>query len=273
MIDVHCHLNLHKFDGDYNEAIDRAKKAGLEIIINTGTSIPSSRKAIELAHSYNNLYAIVGIHPHHADKTDKEFEGELQTDWYEKLEEMLKEPKVVGIGEIGMDYFQYKSNGIVETKLQEDVFIKQIELAHKYNLPLQIHNRLAGEDVIRILKDHKNLLKVDYPGMFHCFAGTTEVLKDALDLGFMIGFDGNITYPGLAPKETVMLSELATLTPLDRIVTETDSPFLTPIPFRGSRNEPSHVILVGEFLAKIKGISFEEIDKQTTHNAKTLFGL
>ena len=273
MIDVHCHLNLHKFDEDYDEAIVRAHEKGVEIIINTGTSLPSSRKAIELASSYDNLYAIVGIHPHHADKTDKEFEGELQIDWYEQLEDMLKEPKVVGIGEVGMDYFQYKSNGIVEKQLQEAIFIKQIELAHTYKLPLQIHNRLAGGDVIRILKEHKELLKDDYPGMFHCFAGTKDVLKDALDLGFMIGFDGNITYPGFAPKETVMLSELAKLTPIEKMVTETDSPFLSPVPFRGSRNEPSHVILVGEFLAEIKGVSFEEINQQTTQNAKTLFGL
>lgn len=273
MIDVHCHLNLHKFDEDYDDAIKRAHEKGVEIIINTGTSIPSSRRAIDLAHQYQNLYAIVGIHPHHADKTDKEFEGELQSDWLEKLEEMLKQQKVVGVGEIGMDYFSYKSNGIVEKNLQEKIFIQQIELAHMYNKPLQIHNRLAGEDVIEILKTHRHLLKNEYPGMFHCFAGTTKVLHEALDLGFMIGFDGNITYPGLAPKETVMLSELAKHTPIDRIVTETDSPFLSPVPFRGSRNEPSHVILVGEFLAKIKAVSFAEINQQTTLNAKILFGL
>ena len=273
MIDVHCHLNLHKFDEDFDEAITKASEKGVEIIINTGTSIPSSRKAIDLAHIYDNLYAIVGIHPHHADKTDRKFEGELQVDWLEKLRIMMEEPKVVGVGEIGMDYFQYKSNGVVEKRLQEEVFVQQIELAHTYNKPIQIHNRLAGEDVIRILKDHKQLLKHNYPGMFHCFAGTIQVLNAALDLGFMIGFDGNITYPGFAPKETVMLSELAKLTPIERIVTETDSPFLSPIPFRGSRNEPSHVILVGEFLAEIKGVSFKEINQQTTQNAKTLFGL
>lgn len=273
MIDVHCHLNLHAFDEDYEPVIQQAHKEGVEIIINTGTSVPSSRKAVTLATTYPNLYAIVGIHPHHADKTDKEFEGELQTDWEEKIIELAKHPKVVGIGEIGMDYYSYKSNGIVEKKLQEEVFITQIEIAHTLNKPLQIHNRLAGEDVIRILKLHKHLLKQDFPGMFHCFAGSMEVLKSALEMGFMIGFDGNITYPGLAPKETVALSELAKQTPLERIVTETDSPFLTPIPFRGTRNTPSRVIIVGEFIAKIKGVSFEELNHVTTKNAKTLFNI
>lgn len=273
MIDVHCHLNLHAFDNDYDTPIHNAKADGVSVIINTGTSIPSSRKAVELAANYDNLYAIVGIHPHHADKTDKEFEGELQNDWVEKLTELIQKPKVVGVGEIGLDYFRYKSNGIVEKKLQEEVLVTQLELAHTYNKPIQIHNRLAREDVITLLKKHKHLLRQNYPGMFHCFAGSFEVLHDALELGFMIGFDGNITYPGLAPKETVALSDLAIATPLDRIVTETDSPFLTPIPFRGSRNEPKHVILVGKHLAHLKGVTFEEIDVQTTQNAKLLFGI
>jgi TatD DNase family protein len=273
MIDAHCHLNFHAFDNDVDDVIKRAHEKGIEIIINVGTSIPSSRKAIELAEKYEHLYAIVGIHPHHADKTDKEFEGELQIDWQEKLEKMIQHPKVVGIGEIGMDYFYYQSNGIVEKKLQEEVFIAQIELAHKYNKPLQIHNRLAGHDVVAILRRNKHLLKQNNPGMFHCFAGDLEVHKGALDLGFCIGFDGNSTYPGLAPKETVLLSDIAKATPLDRMITETDSPYLSPVPLRGTRNQPKNVIIVGEFLANLKGVSFEEFSEITTKNTKTLFGL
>lgn len=273
MIDVHCHLNLHKFDTDFDEAVTRANAAGVTTIINTGTSIPSSKKAVELASRYDTLYAIVGIHPHHADKTDKEFEGELQTDWVEKLEQLLQQPKVVGVGEIGMDYFSYTSNGIVEKKLQEAVFVTQLELAHTYHKPVQIHNRLAGKDVIAILKQHKHLLKQDMPGMFHCFAGDFAVLSDALKLGFFIGFDGNITYPGIPPKETVKLSDLAKQTPLDRILTETDSPFLSPVPLRGSRNEPKNVILVGEELARIKGVSYGELAEITSKNAKRLFAI
>lgn len=273
MIDVHCHLNFHAFEKDFKEVAKKAFDSGVSRIINTGTSIVSSKKAVDLAQETKDFYAIIGIHPHHADKTDKEFEGILQTNWIEKLEKMAKNPKVIGIGEIGLDYFSYKSNGVVEKKLQKEVFEAQIELSHKLNLPLQIHGRLAGKDILEILNHHKNILKTDFPGMFHCFAGDLKILKGALNLGFFIGFDGNLTYPGLAPKETIKLSEIALKTPLEKIVTETDSPFLTPIPLRGSRNEPKNVIIVGEFLAKIKNISFEKLDKITTENAIKLFNL
>ncbi len=270
MIDVHCHLNLHAFDNDFDEVARRAFDAGVKIIVNTGTSIPSSRRAIELANKYDNMYAIVGVHPHHADKADVEFEGELQNDWFEQLKKLAVEPKAIGIGEIGLDYHTYKSNGIVDPKVQEVAFRKQIELAIELKLPLQIHNRQAGEDVIRILSEYKNKF-CDPPGMFHCFAGTAEVLRDALELGFYIGFDGNVTYPGIAPGETVALSELAKKVPLDRIMTETDSPFLTPVPLRGSRNEPKNVIIIGEYLASQKGVSFLEFEKTVEDNFEKLF--
>lgn len=267
MIDVHCHLNFHAYATDYDECITRAKEKGVSTIINVGTKIDSSEKAVELAQKYKNLYAIVGIHPHHADKQDTD------SNWLQELEQLAIQPKVVGIGEIGLDYYRYQSNGIVDPEMQKEFFEKQLELAHKVHLPIQIHNRHAGKDILEILEHHKNLLLNDRPGMFHCFAGSPEILKQALNLGFMIGFDGNSTYPGLAPLETTSLSELAKLTPLDRMVTETDSPFLTPVPHRGTRNEPSYVILVGEFLAKLKGISLEELDNQTTQNAIKLFNL
>lgn len=273
MIDVHCHLNLHAFDTDYDAVIDRSLSSSVTAIINTGTSLASSKKAVQLAHQYDQLYAIVGIHPHHADKTDAVFEGELSDNWKEDLHTLAQDAKVVGIGEIGLDYFRYQSNGIVEKTLQEEVFIAQIELAHTVNKPLQIHNRLAGEDVIDVLKRHRHLLRQHNPGMFHCFAGSMDVLHDALDLGFMIGFDGNITYPGLAPKETVSLSDIARHTPLDHIVVETDSPFLTPVPHRGKRNEPQYVILVAEYLARLHNVSTDEMDAITTKNARQLFGL
>ena len=262
MIDVHCHLNFKSFTEDYDEVIQRALAKGVKRIINVGTSLESSQWAVELANKYDELYAIVGIHPHHADK--------VQHDWIGKLENIALHPKVLAIGEIGMDFYSYKSNGIVDPAVQEDVFVKQIHLANKLKLPLQIHNRQAGEKVIEVLRKHKDLLQ-NPPGMFHCFAGTTEVLKSALQMGFAIGFDGNSTYDGLAPGETVTLSELATLTPLDRIVTETDSPYLTPLPHRGSRNEPSYVILVAAHLANLKHVSLAEFEKQVDTNARTIF--
>lgn len=267
MIDVHCHLNFHAFKHDFDEVIKRAQGKGVEKIINVGTKIDSSETAVELAEKYDNLYAIVGVHPHHADKID------LGENWVSSLENLVKKPKVVGIGEIGLDYFSYKSNGIVDPKLQKELFETQIELAYHAKLPIQIHGRHAGKDILEMLNHHKNILQTDNPGMFHCFAGDLDILKGALELGFCIGFDGNSTYPGLAPGETIALSEIAKATPLDRIVTETDSPFLTPIPFRGSRNEPSHVIIVGQFLAQVKNIPFEEMAEKTTQNAKRIFQL
>ncbi len=268
MIDVHCHLNFHSFEKDYDVVIKQAYAAGVTKIINVGTKIDSSEHAVKLAQQYENLYAIVGVHPHHADKQ------ELSSDWITQLETLAKQQKVVAIGEIGLDYFSYKSNGIVDPKLQKDVFEQQIMLAHKLKLPLQIHNRHAGKDkdTLEILNHHKSYL-LSLPGMFHCFAGDMDVLKGVLNLGFYVGFDGNITYKGLAPGEKVSLSELAKTTPIDRIVTETDSPYLTPEPHRGTRNMPQYVIIVGETIAKIKGLTFEQVREHTTSNAIQLFKL
>lgn len=264
MVDVHCHLNFHAFKDDVDEVINDARAAGVATIINTGTKLDSSQSAVDLAKHYNNLYAIVGIHPHHADK--------LEENWEATLREIARQPKVVAIGEIGLDYHSYASNGIVDPKIQKDIFETQIQIAYELHLPLQIHNRLAGKDIVEILQHHRNLLQT-IPGMFHCFAGSVEILKIILSMGFYVGFDGNLTYPGLAPGETTTLSELAKTTPLDRIVTETDSPYLTPIPHRGERNMPTYIPLIVNEIAKIKHISADEVDKQTTGNAKVLFSL
>lgn len=262
MIDVHCHLQFHAFHNDYDAVAKRAFEAGITRIINVGTKIDSSQHAVELAEKYEHMYAIVGIHPHHADKPE---EG-----WDEELERLAQHKKVLAIGEVGMDYFKYKSNGIVEPKLQRHVFEKQIEIAHKFGLPLQIHQRHANDDVIEILEYHKSSL-LPIPGMFHCFAGSFAFLKKALDMGFFIGFDGNTTYPGRAPGETTDLKDIAQKTPMDRIVVETDSPFLTPIPYRGERNEPAYILHTAKFLAALRKISYEQFVEQTTKNVYTIF--
>jgi TatD DNase family protein len=265
MIDSHCHLNFHKFENDFDDVIKRATEAGVHTIINTGTQISSSTWAIDLAKKYENLYAVIGIHPHHADK--------VEADWLEKLENLATHPKVIGIGECGMDYYNYKSNGIVDPAVQKDIFIKQLELAHKLNLPLQIHSRNedARKEVIKILTYHKHLLQA-VPGMFHCMAGTKESLKATLDLGFYVGFDGNSMYAGLPPDEPMNLKELLEYAPLERIVVETDSPYLTPLPYRGKRNEPANAIIVAKFLAEQKKVSLEELIEQTDKNVYTVFG-
>lgn len=269
MVDVHCHLNFHIFEKDHDRVIKDAFVAGVTKIINVGTKIDSSMLAVELAQKYDNLYAIVGVHPHHADK--------LEDDWIKQLEQLVllcgtKKAKVVGIGEIGMDYYRYKSNGIVDKALQSEVFIKQIELAHKLKLPLQIHNRHAGNDILDVLINHKSKI-LNPPGMFHCFSGNIELLKKVLDLGFYIGFDGNITYKGLAAGEDTVLADLVRFAPLDRILIETDSPFLTPIPYRGTRNEPKYAIIVAQFIAQLKGVSVAEVIAQTIKNSHTIFSL
>jgi len=265
MIDVHCHLNFHSFADDTPNVVKRAVNSGVTHIVNVGTKLDSSQLAVDLAERYENLYAIVGIHPHHADKHDEE--------WVPKLRVIaLSSKKVIGIGEVGMDYYSYASNGIVDPKVQKETFEAQIELASELGLPLQIHNRQAGEDVIEILSYHKNLLRT-IPGMFHCFAASKEVLKAALNLGFYIGFDGNITYKGIAKGESVPLPELASFVPVDRLLVETDSPFLTPIPYRGQRNEPAHAVLVARFLAELKGISYNELEEAIYNSFEAIFGI
>lgn len=270
MIDVHCHLNFHKFDADVDDVIKRAKDAGVTKIVNTGASIPSSRKCVELAQQYDDLYAIVGIHPHHADKTDVEFEGILVDDWIQELEKLAQGPKVIGIGEIGMDYFRYKSNGIVDSAEQSLAFREQIELSIRLKLPLQIHTRLAWNDTLNILLEYKSKFQ-DPPGMFHCFSGDLEFTKRVLDAGFYLGFDGNITYKGIPPGETTELSELVKYAPLDRILVETDSPFLTPTPLRGQRNEPKNAIIIGEYIGQLKNIPYTSIQQAVYDNFNSLF--
>jgi len=273
MIDAHCHLNFQSFEKDCDAVIKQAFKAGVTKIINVGTKLDSSEKAIELAQKYDSpnppagggeLYATVGIHPHHADK--------LETDWLESLKKLAKHSKVIAIGETGLDYFSYKSNAVTDPKLQKDLFIKQIELAYELKLPLQIHNRQAGKDIINVLMDHKSYL-LNKPGIFHCFAGSIEILKSALQMGFYVGFDGNITYKGLAPGEATDLKDLAKYAPIDRIITETDSPYLAPEPKRGHRNMPEYVIITAGFIAKLKGLTFQEFELKTTENAELLFKL
>lgn len=262
MVDTHCHLNFHAFEKDRNEAIKSAFEKGVTKIIVPGSNLDSSKLAVEIAEKYDSIYATVGLHPHHADKFEK--------DWQSELEKMARHPKVVAIGETGLDYYRYKSNGITNKKLQREIFIKQIETSQRVKLPLMVHNRQAGWDIVEILKKNKNNL-LNPPGMFHCFSGDLNLLKDVLNLGFYIGFDGNITYKGIAPGENTGLKELVKKTPLDRILTETDSPFLAPEPHREEKNKPEYVIIVGKFIAEIKGLEFEEVRNQTTSNAEELF--
>jgi len=265
MIDAHCHLQFSAFKDDLSEVIKKANENSVDIIINSSSSLESSKGAVELAEKYENLYAIVGIHPHDADK--------LNHDWDKELISIARSSeKVVGIGEIGLDYYSHDSSKIVDPKIQKEIFIRQIEIANELKLPLQIHNRQAGNDILEILEEHKTKLQ-KVPGMFHCMSGNIEFLKRVLNLGFYVGFDGNITYDGIAKGEDTPLPVLVKEAPIEKIVTETDAPYLSPIPYRGSRNIPSHVIIVGENIAKIKEIDKKEVEQVTSKNVRKIFNL
>lgn len=250
-IDTHCHLDFPEYDTDRSTVIARAKDEGIGYIINIGSSLTGSQKSVELARQYDFIYATVGLHPHEADKFTPEIQKTLET--------LAGEEKVVAIGEIGLDYYKNYSSKENQRKL----FTIMLGLAKKLDLPIVIHNRQADADVLAMLKPllpHKITL--------HCFSGDEDFLKTCLDLGFFVSFTCNITY-----KKAEGLRSLVKIMPLERLFLETDAPFLSPEGFRGKRNEPLQVKLLAEEVARIKGISLEEVAGATTDNAKTFFDL
>ena len=251
LIDTHCHLDFPEFDNDRDEVIQRAKNQGIDYIINIGSSLEGSRKSLELSRQYDFIYATVGCHPHEADR----FDSELQS----ALEQLSKKDKVVAIGEVGLDY--YKNYSKVEN--QKALFISLVKLAKGSGLPLVIHNRQAQENTLKILKE-----AIPVKAVVHCFSGDENFLKECLGLGFFISFTCNITY-----KKAENLRALVKITPLDRLLLETDAPFLPPEGFRGKRNEPLYVKYLAQELARIKEVSVEEVAQITTDNAKRFFNL
>ena len=249
LIDTHCHLDFPEFAQDQDEVISRAKEKGVGFIINIGSSLKGSQESIELSKRYDFIYATVGLHPHEADNFDSQAET--------TLENLVRNEKVVAIGETGLDYFKNYS----KAENQKKLFISLVKLAKDLNLPLIIHSRQAQDDTLKILKEAMPIKAV-----VHCFSGGDDFLKKCLDLGFFISFTCNITYP-----KAENLRNLVKETPIDRLFLETDAPFLPPQELRGKRNEPAFVeILAGEF-ARIKEISVEEVAKITTENAKNFF--
>ncbi|MGL5961014.1 MAG: TatD family hydrolase [Cetobacterium sp.] len=249
LVDTHCHLDNEQFDLDRLEVIDRIKEK-LEFCVNIGYDLKSSDVSLKLAKKNDFIYATVGIHP-----TDiSDYNDEIE----QKLEEMAKDSKVVAIGEIGLDY-----HWMTEPKeVQQDIFKKQLQLAQRVNKPVVIHTRDAMEDTVNILKEFPEI-----KGVIHCYPGSVETAKILIDR-FYLGIGGTLTFKNA--KKTV---EVVKDIPLDRIVLETDAPYLTPIPFRGKRNEPIYVQYVAEKIAEIKEISLEEVIKVTTENAKKLYNI
>ncbi|WP_026585208.1 TatD family hydrolase [Bacillus sp. J33] len=251
--DTHAHLNAEQYNEDLTEVIDRALSEGVSNIVVVGFDRPTIEKAMELTEKYDFIYASVGWHP--VDAIDMS-EEDLQ--W---IEELSQHPKVVALGEMGLDYYWDKS----PKDIQKDVFRKQIRLAKKVKLPIVIHNRDATADIVEILKEEG---AGEVGGIMHCFSGSPETAKECADMNFYISLGGPVTF-----KNAKKPKEVADVIPLEKLLIETDCPYLTPHPFRGKRNEPSYVKLVAEQIAEIKGISVEEVASATTENAKKLFGI
>jgi len=250
-IDTHCHLDFPEFDPDRDEVLRQSRESGVSIIINIGSSLEGSRRAVELARRYDAVFATVGIHPHEADGFQKQQEAALR--------KLAKNDKVVAIGEVGLDY--YKNYSRAEN--QRPLFVALVKLAKDLNLPLIIHTRQAQNDTLDILKKYLPLQAV-----VHCFSGDGDFLKQCLDLGFFVSYTCNITY-----KKAENLRELVKITPLERMFLETDAPFLPPEGLRGRRNEPCYIKELAALIAQLRQTSVEEIARVTTASAKVFFNL
>ncbi|WP_417914530.1 TatD family hydrolase [Candidatus Electronema sp. JM] len=251
LVDTHCHLDMPEYQADLDAVISTARQRGVGRIITIGIDLASSRRAVELAGQYADVYAAVGIHPHDAATADDEA--------FRQLRDLAAAPKVVGFGEIGLDYAKNYS----AKEVQLPVFIHQLELAKELALPLIIHDRDAHEDCLRLLRE-----KGSFPrgGVMHCFTGDRRLAEQVLELGFYLSIPGIITFP-----KAESLREVVRGLPLDRLLLETDGPFLAPVPFRGKCCRPEHLLHTAAAVAELKGVPLDELARQTTCNAEKLF--
>ena len=259
LIDSHCHIDGDAFDEDRDAVVRRAQDAGVVAMLNVGTGDPHSddfRKAVAVAEKYENVYASVGVHPHDAKLYDDNAEEHL-------IGLVRSSNKVIAWGEIGLDYYYDHS----PRDVQREVFRRQIKTAKRLGLPIIVHSRDANEETVEILSEEysgqteNEKLKTENVGIMHCFGGTAPMAESLMSLGFLISFAGNVTF-----KKADELRDAARVVPLDRLLVETDCPFLTPIPFRGKRNEPAYVEHTARFLAEFYGVEFEKLAEQTSRN-------
>jgi TatD DNase family protein len=261
-VDSHAHLDGKQFDTDRELVIDRAREAGVQTIVAIGNGDGPAQVdcGIQLAEKYDFIYATLGIHPHEARLADE--------DAYQNMERLAKHPKVIAWGEIGLDYFYDHS----PRDLQKTVFIRQMELAAAAKLPMVIHCRPsdgsdnAWEDCLGLMREHWAAKGLG--GILHCFTGNWPQAKSALDMGFMISFAGNVTFP-----KAQQIRDAAMEVPLERMLIETDSPYLAPVPNRGKRNEPAFVKDTAQKLGELRGLTLEEVGRQTTRNFYKFFKL
>lgn len=256
LFDSHCHLNDEKYNEDRKELIENLRKQGVKRLVTAGYSIESSKEAIKLSKEYDFIYATIGISPNDVPKTLEDLDKDLNS-----IKDLYKEgEKIVAVGEIGLDYYWNTEN----KEIQKEAFKRQIELANNLNLPIQIHTREAIADTLEILKNNK----VNKKGIFHCCPFNRELVKEGLKLGFYISFAGPTTF-----KNSKNAAEIIKMVPDDKMLVETDSPYLSPEPFRGKRNDPSRVQYIIKKIAEVKEKSFEEIEKMVYENANTIFNL
>lgn len=253
LTDTHAHIADADYDGDREAVLARARAAGVRLIVNVGYDAASSRRTLDMAGREDMVYATVGFHPHDA--------ANVSESSYNELRRWCQLPKVRAIGEIGLDYYRDLS----PRGLQAAVFRRQIAIARELGLPIVIHDRDAHEDVLAILSEEGAR---DIGGVMHCFSGDETLARRVLDLGFHIGLDGPVTF-----KNGQTAQAVARMVPADRLLLETDSPYLTPVPYRGRRNEPAHVRLIAEAVAELRGVTLEQLAEQTTTNARRLFRL
>ena len=254
IVDTHCHLDFDQFDEDREAVIERALAAGVERIIIPAVDLETIPRILALTEAYPPLYAAVGVHPNST--------ADLPADWLIQLEDYGEHEKVVAIGEIGLDYYWDRS----PRETQHRTFAEQLELAFELALPVIIHNRDASGDILKILGE-SSLKEVESPGVLHSFLSDRSTALAALEMGYFLGFTGPLTY-----KKNEALRQIVREIPLDRIVIETDAPYLTPQAHRGTRNEPAFVGLIAAFLADLRGISPEMMGNITSENAAFLFG-
>ena len=249
LFDTHAHLNDPAFDSDREEMILGLKEKGVEYVMNVGCCLESSGDCIKLSEQYPFVYASVGTHPDSADEVNEEV--------LEQYRRMAQHPKVMAIGEIGLDYY-YET---IPRQVQQKAFRTQLALAKELDMPVIVHERNAHDDGMRIVKEFKGVT-----GVFHCYSGSAEMARQLVDMGWYIGFTGVLTF-----KNARKAVETAERIPLERIVLETDCPFMAPEPFRGKRNDPGYMYRMAERLAQIRGISVEKVHEVTMENAKRLY--
>ena len=250
LVDSHTHIQLSQFDRDRYDVLQRAKSAGIEQILVIGFDLKTSQQAVELAMNTENLWATVGMHPHDA--------KDLTNTAMDTFRRLADHPKVIALGEMGLDYYRDLS----PRSIQKTAFEQQLDLAEEFDMPIIVHNREAYHDILPILRSRKGRIV----GVLHCFSGDIDIMKQTLDIGFYIGIGGPVTY-----KKSDDLQTVAKQVPANRLLIETDCPWLAPQFRRGKRNEPSYVISVVERIAELRGMPTEEIGQITTQNFVTLF--